>query len=77
MPKQDLKLWRPIAGYKAEKEKQVEALTQQRTGLKNELKRYLRKEDFQSAEATEARIGRADRRAENLPKGNYAVQRHR
>lgn len=45
-----------LAGYKAEKEKQVEALTQQRTGLKNELKRYLRKEDFQSAEATRARI---------------------
>ena len=45
-----------LAGYKAEKEQQVEALTQQRTGLKNELKRYLRKEDFQSAEATRARI---------------------
>ena len=30
-----------LAGYKAEKEQQVEALTQQRTGLKNELKRYL------------------------------------
>lgn len=40
----------------AEKEKQVEALTQQRTGLKNELKRHIRKEDFQSAEATRARI---------------------
>ena len=45
-----------LAGYKAEKEKQVEALTQQRTGLKNELKRHIRKEDFQSAEATRARI---------------------
>lgn len=45
-----------LSGYKAEKEKQMEALTQQRTGLKNELKRYLRKEDFQSAEATRARI---------------------
>ena len=45
-----------LAGYKTEKEKQVEALTQQRTGLKNELKRHLRKEDFQSAEATRARI---------------------
>lgn len=45
-----------LAGYKAEKEQQVEALTQQRTGLKNELKRHLRKEDFQSAEATRARI---------------------
>lgn len=45
-----------LDGYKAEKEKQAEALTQQRTGLKNELKRYLRKEDFQSAEATRARI---------------------
>lgn len=41
MPKQDLKLWRPLAGYEAEKEKQVEALTQQRTGLKNELKRHI------------------------------------
>ena len=45
-----------LDGYKAEKEKQVEALTQQRTGLKNELKRHIRKEDFQSAEATRARI---------------------
>lgn len=45
-----------LAGYKAEKEQQVEALTQQRTGLKNELKRHIRKEDFQSAEATRARI---------------------
>ena len=45
-----------LAGYKAEKEKQVEALTQQRTGLKNELKRHIRKEDFQSAEVTRARI---------------------
>ena len=45
-----------LVGHKAEKEKQVEALTQQRTGLKNELKRYLRKEDFQSVEATRARI---------------------
>ena len=45
-----------LSGYKAEKEKQVEALTQQRTGLKNELKRHIRKEDFQSAEATRARI---------------------
>ena len=41
-----------LSGYKAEKEKQMEALTQQRTGLKNELKRHIRKEDFQSAEAT-------------------------
>lgn len=45
-----------LVGHKAEKEKQVEALTQQRTGLKNELKRHIRKEDFQSAEATRARI---------------------
>ena len=45
-----------LSGYKAEKAKQVEALTQQRTGLKNELKRHIRKEDFQSAEATRARI---------------------
>lgn len=45
-----------LAGYKVEKEKQVEALTQQRAGLKNELKRHIRKEDFQSAEATRARI---------------------
>ena len=45
-----------LSGYKAEKEKQVEALTQQRTGLKNELKRHIRKEDSQSAEATRARI---------------------
>jgi len=45
-----------LAGYKAEKEQQAEALTQQRTGLKNELKRHIRKEDFQSAEATRARI---------------------
>ena len=45
-----------LAGYKAEKEQQVEALTQQRTGLKNELKRHIRKEDSQSAEATKARI---------------------
>ena len=33
-----------LDGYKAEKEKQVEALTQQRTGLKNELKRHIREE---------------------------------
>ena len=45
-----------LAGYTAEKEEQMDALTQQRAGLKNELKRYLRKEDFQSAEATRARI---------------------
>ena len=45
-----------LSGYKAEKEKQAESLMQQRTGLKNELKRHLRKEDFQSAEATRARI---------------------
>ena len=45
-----------LSGYKAEKEKQVEALMQQRTGLKNELKRHIRKEDSQSAEATRARI---------------------
>ena len=45
-----------LSGYKAEKEKQTESLMQQRTGLKNELKRHLRKEDFQSAEATRARI---------------------
>ena len=45
-----------LAGYKAEKEKQVEALTQQRTGLKNELKRHIRKDNSQSAEATRARI---------------------
>ena len=45
-----------LAGYMAEKEQQVEALTQQRTGLKNELKRHIRKEDSQSAEATKARI---------------------
>ena len=45
-----------LDGYKAEKEKQAESLMQQRTGLKNELKRHIRKEDFQSAEATRARI---------------------
>ena len=45
-----------LDGYKAEKEKQVEALTQQRTGLKNELKRHIRKDNSQSAEATRARI---------------------
>lgn len=45
-----------LSGYKAEKEKQMEALTQQRTGLKNELKRHLRKEDSQGAEETRARI---------------------
>ena len=45
-----------LSGYKAEKEKQAESLMQQRTGLKNELKRHIRKEDFQSAEATRARI---------------------
>ena len=45
-----------LAGYKAEKEKQAESLMQQRTGLKNELKRHIRKEDFQSTEATRARI---------------------
>lgn len=45
-----------LSSYKAEKEKQAESLMQQRTGLKNELKRHLRKEDFQSAEATRARI---------------------
>lgn len=33
-----------LAGYKAEKEKQVEALMQQRTGLKNEPKRHIREE---------------------------------
>lgn len=42
--------------YLKHHQKQVEALTQQRTGLKNELKRHIRKEDFQSAEATRARI---------------------
>lgn len=45
-----------LDGYKTEKEKQVEALMQQRTGLKNELKRHIRKENFQSAEATRAQI---------------------
>ena len=45
-----------LDGYKAEKEKQAESLMQQRTGLKNELKRHIRKEDFQSAEAPRARI---------------------
>ena len=34
----------------------MEALTQQRTGLKNELKRHMRKENFQSAVATRVRI---------------------
>ena len=33
-----------LADYKAEKEQQVEALTQQRTGLKNEPKRHIREE---------------------------------
>ena len=43
LAKTEIETVEALDGYKAEKEKQVEALTQQRTGLKNELKRHIRK----------------------------------
>lgn len=55
MPKQESKLWRPLPAIRP-KGTAGGSFDTAAHGTEKELKRHLRKEDFQSAEATRARI---------------------